>query len=98
MYNNSTMTIHSLTTLSNSEATRLTPNGTHSGMDITIQNVDATAIVYIGGEGVTTSDYGFKLTPGSAWSVELPPKDALYAISDLGSDVAIIRLGLESQD
>jgi hypothetical protein len=93
------MTQHALTTLSDSEATRITPNGTHSGMDITIQNVDEAAIVYLGGEGVTASDYGFKLTAGAAWSVELPGNDALYAISDTnGSDIAVLRLGLESQD
>lgn len=93
------MTQHALTTLSDSEATRITPNGTHSGMDITIQNVDDAAIVYLGGEGVTASDYGFKLAAGAAWSVELPGNDALYAISDTnGSDIAVLRLGLESQD
>jgi hypothetical protein len=93
------MTQHALTTLSDSEAARITPNGTHSGMDITIQNVDEAAIVYLGGEGVTASDYGFKLTAGAAWSVELPGNDALYAISDTNeSQVAVLRLGLESQD
>ena len=91
------MTTHSLTTLSNSAATRLTPNGTHSGMDITIQNVDASAIVYIGGEGVTSSSYGFRLAPGSAFSIELSGKDSLYAITDTnGSSVAVLKTNLES--
>lgn len=39
------MTQHALTTLSNTTATRLTPNGIHSGMDITLQNVNNTNIV-----------------------------------------------------
>lgn len=90
------MTTHSLNTLSNSSATRLTPNGTHSGMDITIQNVHASAIVYIGGEGVTSSSYGYRLAPGAAWSVELTGKDALYATTNInGSSVALITFGLE---
>jgi hypothetical protein len=90
------MTTHSLTTLSNTSATRLTPNGLHSGMDITIQNVDSSAYVFLGGEGVTESDYGYRLAPGSAWSVELPGLDALYAITDTNSSkVAIIKMGLE---
>lgn len=91
------MTTHALVTLSDTTATRLTPNGIHSGMDITMQNVDASAIVYIGGEGVNSEDYGFKLSPSQAFSVELPGTDALYAISSVnGSLVATLRLTLES--
>jgi hypothetical protein len=90
------MTAHSLTTLSNSTATRLTPNGTHSGMDITIQNIHASAYVYIGGEGVTSASYGYRLNPGSAISFELPGKNALYAISGTnGSQIAILQTRLE---
>lgn len=92
------MTTHILSTLSDTTATRLTPNGLHGGMDITIQNVHETAYVYLGGEGVTSTAYGYRLPPGSAWSVELPGSDALYAISSLDStQVAVIQLGLESQ-
>jgi len=91
------MTTHSLTTLSSTTATRLTPNGIHSGMDVTIQNVHASAIVYIGGEGVTSSDYGYRLSPDTAWSVELPGKDALYAITNTnGSTIAVLKTNLES--
>jgi len=91
------MTIHSLTTLSNSTATRLTPTGLHSGMDITIQNVHDTAYVYIGGEGVTSSNYGYRIAPGHAISWELPGKDALYAITDTNnSKVAVLKTNLEA--
>jgi hypothetical protein len=91
------MTQHSLTTLSNSTATRLTPNGTHGGLDITIQNVHASAIVYIGGEGVTSSNYGYRISANNAWSVELSGVDALYAITNTnGSQVAVIKTSLES--
>lgn len=91
------MTLHSLTTLSSSSATRLTPNGLHSGMDITIQNVHGSAYVYIGGEGVTSLNYGYRIAPGSAWSIELPSRDSLYAISSVnGSNVAILKTGLDT--
>ncbi len=91
------MTSHALTTLSSSAATLLTPNGVHSGMDVTIQNVHSTAYVYIGGEGVTSSSYGYRLSPNSAISFELPGKDALYAITGTnGSQVAVIKTNLES--
>jgi len=91
------MTQHSLTTLSNTSATRLTPNGTHSGMDITIQNVDESAIVYIGGEGVTSLNYGYRLSADNAFSIELAGLDALYAITNTnGSKVSVLQTSLES--
>lgn len=91
------MTSHALTTLSSTSATALTPIGIHSGFDITIQNVDAAAYVYIGGESVTTANYGYRIAPGSAISFELPGRDSLYAISDTNeSQVAILKTNLES--
>jgi len=91
------MTSHALTTLSSSTATRITPNGIHSGLDITIQNTDGSAYVYLGAEGVTVSDYGYRLAPGAAWSVELPGTDALYAITDTNnSKIAVLWTGLEN--
>jgi hypothetical protein len=91
------MTQHSLTTLSNTSATRLTPNGTHSGLDITIQNVDASAIVYIGGIGVTSTNYGYRLSADNAFSIELSGFDALYAITNTnGSKVSVLQTSLES--
>lgn len=91
------MTQHALTVLSNTTATRLTPNGIHSGMDITIQNVNDTAYVYIGGEDVSTSDYGYRIAPNNAWSIELPGMDALYAISDVNSSyAAVLKTNIET--
>jgi hypothetical protein len=91
------MTTHALTQLSNTIATRLTPNGIHSGMDITLQNVNATAYVYIGGEDVDSENYGYRISPNNAWSIELPGKDALYAISDTnGAYVAVLKTNIES--
>ena len=90
------MTLHAHTTLSNTTATRLSPNGLHSGMDITIQNIHESAYLYVGGEGVTASDYGYRIAPGAAFSIELPGQDALYAISTVNSSkVAILQTGLE---
>lgn len=90
------MTTHALVTLSNTVATRLTPNGQHSGMDITIQNTDDEAIVYLGGEGVTSSSYGFHLDANGVFSVELPGADAIYAISNTnGSKLSVLKFGLE---
>ena len=91
------MTTHALTTLSSSSATRLTPNGTHSGLDVTVQNVHASAVVYLGGVNVSSTNYGYRLDPATAWSVELPGRDALYATTDTnGSKVAVLTTTLES--
>jgi hypothetical protein len=75
----------------------LTPNGIHSGLDITIQNVHGTAIVYLGGTDVSSTNYGYRLDPGTAFSIELSGRDALYAITDTnGSKVAVLKSNLES--
>ena len=90
-------TYHDLLTLSNTAATELTPPGkVHSGLDLTIQNVHATANVYIGASDVTASNYGYKLEAGDAFSVELNPRDQLFAISDTNeSPLALLRVLLE---
>ena len=90
------MTTHEHVTLSDSAATLVTTPGIHSGADVTIQNIDEDATVYIGGEGVTSTDYGYRLSPGAAWSVELSGNDHIYAISDTdASKVAVLKVNLE---
>ena len=89
---------HNLIELNNTTATPISVTGNHAGRDITIQNVSSSAYVYLGGQGVTTTDYGYKIYPNTAWSVELRGGDVLYAISSTTSDVAVIQLGLESMN
>jgi hypothetical protein len=89
-------TRHELVTLSNLTATRITPEGLHSGMDITIQNVNETAYVYVGAQNVLTTSYGYRIAPGHAISWELPGTDSLYLISDTNnSKVAVLKTNLE---
>lgn len=91
------MANHEIHTLSNAEATRLTPNGIHSGMDITLQNVNNNGYIYIGAdENVSSSSYGYRLMPNHAISFELPGSDALYAIAETnGMELAKIITNLE---
>jgi hypothetical protein len=88
---------HNLYTLSNISATRLTPQGTGSGMDITVQNINDSAYVYIGGPDVSSSNFGYRLSPNTAISWELSGKDNnLFAISDINeSQLAVIKTALE---
>mgnify|MGYP000163790290 CR=1 FL=1 len=88
------MTRHSRITVWD-DATRLSPNGIHSGVDITIQNLDGSNYVYIGGSGVNSSNFGYRLAPGAAVSFELPGTDAIYAYSDNEIDVAVLMTNLE---
>jgi len=88
---------HDLVTLSNTAATRLTPEGNvHSGLDMTVQNVNESGYIYLGGEGVTSSDYGYRLSPNNAFSVELSGYDHLYAIAGTnGLSLSVLTSNLE---
>ncbi len=91
------MTTHALITLSDSTTTRLTPNGIHSGIDITIQNVNASGYIYIGAEGVSAENYGYRILPNHAISIELNGRDSVYAIASAPSmKVAVLKANLEA--
>lgn len=90
------MTAHNVYTLSDTTATQITPNGTHSGMDITIQNVNSVGHIYVGGEGVTSSSYGFRIMPNHSISFELNGRDDLFLIAENnGMGAAVISIKLE---
>jgi len=92
------MAQHKLVNLSNSTAELLSPFGRHSGVDITIQNVNTDGYVYIGANNaVVSTNYGYRISPNSAVSFELPGTDALYAIgSTTGLKAAVITTNLDS--
>lgn len=89
---------HRIIELNNTSAIAVSVEENHAGRDITIQNIDSTAYVYIGGAGVTTTNFGYRIAPNSAWSVELKREDVIYAVSSGSSDVAVLELALESSD
>ena len=91
------MTQHSVTAISNTTAVRLTPLGVHSGMDITIQNINSEGYIYVGAENLTSSSFGYRIAPDHAISIELPGGDSLYALaSESGKEAAILKTNLES--
>lgn len=68
--------------LSTSTPLRLSPNGTHSGLDFTIQNCNDSGFIYLGGSSSLTSEnYGFRILPNHSISFELPGQDAIYALA-----------------
>jgi len=91
------MTAHSLVNLNTSTPTLLSPYGTHSGLDFTIQNVNDAGYIYIGSSTVSSTSYGFRLSPNQAISVELSGRDSVYAISSAsGMKAAVLSLLLET--
>ena len=66
-------------------------------MDITLQNVDDAAYVYIGASEVSSLNYGYRIAPGHAISWELPGTDSLFAITDTNnSKLAVLSTNLET--
>jgi hypothetical protein len=92
-------TTHALIALNSSTAVKLTPaSEVHSGLDFTVQNANESGYIYVGGVGVTISNYGFRLLPNHSISFELPPYDHLYAVASTNINAAVISIGLESKN
>lgn len=93
------MASHQLYTVGTS-ATRITPLGTHSGLDVTIQNVNDNGYIYVGAtNALTVSSYGYRIMPHHAISFELPGKDMLFiCASEADLNAAVIITGLEIGD
>ena len=91
------MTANNRQSLSDTVPLRLTPNGTHSGLDFTIQNSNDAGYIYLGGNAsLTSSNYGFRILPNHSISFELPGQDAIYALaSTAGMFVSTIATSLE---
>ena len=91
------MTASTRQPLSNTTPLRLTPNGTHSGLDFTIQNSNDAGYIYLGGSSsLTSTNYGFRILPNHSISFELPGQDAIYALaSTTGMSVSTIATSLE---
>jgi hypothetical protein len=78
-------------TLSSTPTLLTVTDGVDGPNTISIQNTDATAVAYIGGENVTSSSYGVKLTAGQVWSADLGPYDKIYAVGTAGVAVLILE-------
>lgn len=56
--------------------------------------VSAAGDVFIGGPGVTTADYGFKVADGAPLAADLSGGDVLYAIAAADVEVHVLYLGV----
>lgn len=90
------MNIHNFLTLSNTTVTELTPSSNHSGIDLTIQNVNESGYLYVGGANVSSTNYGYRIHPNHAISFEIGARGRMYIIaSSNGLNAAVINIGLE---
>jgi len=84
---------HALKTLSTTTPVELTIDDNINGVNtLIIQNISETAFVYIGGSNVSSSDYGFKLYPKQAFTVELRPFDRIYAVGSQSFNIACMSI------
>ena len=76
-------------------ATKLTSDfDGKDGQTINVQNPSGGADVFLGGEGVTTTSYGFLLGAGISFSVELQDDEKLFAVvASSTQTVNILRQG-----
>ena len=91
-------TIHNLYTVGTTDAVLVSSTDASSSRDITIQNANLSGYIYVGGEGLSNSNYGYRLLPDHAISFELEGQDELYVLAS-GSNmkVAVISINLESE-
>ena len=76
-------------------ATKLTlDNDGKDGQTINVQNPSGGVDVFIGGDGVTTTSYGYLLGAGLSLSIELDDDEKLYGVVASGTQtVNILRQG-----
>lgn len=86
---------HEMFEIDSSAAVAITPTN-HAGRDVTIQNLNSSGYLYLGGPNVTTTNFGYRLAPNSAWSIELRQDETVYAIGSTGILVSTLMAGLES--
>lgn len=77
------------------EATKLTNDfDGRDGQTVNVQNPTGGVDVYLGGAGVTTTDYGYLLKADTSFSIELQDDEKLYAVVASGTQtVNVIRQG-----
>lgn len=64
------------------------------GHSVLVQNPSASTTVYIGGAGVTTTDYGCALAGGADISVDLQQGEILYGVvASSTQNVNVLRAG-----
>lgn len=72
-------------------AVRFLESDAQPGQTLLIQNPNAT-VVYLGGDDVTTSDYGHALAQDGVLTIDVPAGSVLYAVAGSEVDVNVLAL------
>jgi len=56
---------------------------------LSVQNIMTVGYAYLGNSNVTTTSYGHKLYPGQSFVIELAAFDNIWAVGDVGVQVAV---------
>lgn len=59
---------------------------------ICIQNTSLSKFVYVGGSSVSATNYGYRLSPNQAITMDLDPYDKIYVMGDTDATAAILIL------
>lgn len=57
---------------------------------IAIQNTSLIGNVYVGNASVTTTNYGYKLFPSQAITMDIVPYEKIYIVGDSGTTAAVL--------
>lgn len=90
---------HSMMTFSDTTPTQIPydfGDAVQYTVSFSLQNIDETAILYIGDTNVSSSSYGVKLIPGATASFEgVSRNSGLYAVSSVNDSVgAVLRMSM----
>mgnify|MGYP006272333875 CR=1 FL=1 len=85
---------HNILPISNTAATSLDiAEIVKSSFTLVVQNINSDGYIYLGNPGVTSSNFGFRLSPNQAFTIEMPSSQNLYAIaSDSGLSVSVMEI------
>ena len=85
---------HNIVTVGATATVISTAVNDREGHSVCVQNPSASTTVYIGGSGVTTTDYGVALAGGADISIDLLQGEILYGIvASSTQTVNVLRAG-----
>ena len=80
---------HRVITLNGTPQNLVVREATDSRNTMTVQNTMNHGFAYIGGPGVSSTNYGHKLYPAQSFIVEMASGDDLWAVGDSGVKIAV---------
>ena len=69
------------------------PNHIPVTYTLIIQNINADGYIYLGGSDVSSTNYGFRISPNQAFTIEMPASYFVYGIaSAAGMTAAVMEI------